>query len=55
MQAFDAALEALQVSVEMLLSQSRETLQSLVLYHALPNVVESADVPTAPTAVTTVA
>ncbi len=54
-QAFAAALEVLQISEEELLSQPRAVLQSLILYHALPSVVESANVPEEPTAVTTVA
>ncbi len=54
-QAFAGMLQALQVTAEEVLSQPPEVLQSLILYHALPSVVESANVPTEPTAVTTVA
>ncbi len=54
-QAFAEMLRALEVTAEEVLSQPPEVLQSLILYHALPSVVESANVPEEPTAVTTVA
>ncbi len=48
-------MDALASSIPLLLAQPPEYLQSLVLYHALPTVLESANVSTEPTAVTTVA
>lgn len=54
-QAFTAALNALQMTAEKLLSQPQATLQSLILYHALDTAVASANVPEEPTEVTTVA
>lgn len=55
MQAFAAALQALQMTAQELLSQPQATLRSLILYHAAPTPLYSSSVPEADTAILTVA